>query len=127
MLLHDVAIGRLGIFHQRAAAVAVDIDHHKAAVEPGHTQRAQECVGRLLALEAGIIAGAVARLVNLVERSRAEERIIVGKYPFVMAEIAVRRIKALVVGAAGEASLGVVDDTVAADDGAIVALVAQIG
>src|ERR1035437_6650665 len=44
-----------------------------------------------------------------------------------MAEIAVRRIKVLGGGAAGEASLGVVDDAVAVDDGAIQAFVAQIG
>ena len=68
MFLHYVGVGRLRIFHQRAAAIAIDIDRHQTPVQPRHAQRAQKCVGDLLALKTAIIAWAIARLVQLVER-----------------------------------------------------------
>ena len=126
MLFNDIAVRRLGILHQGAAAVTVDIHRHKAPVEPRDAECAQERVGGLLPLQAGIVARPVARLVNLVKGSCPQERIVIGEDPLVMAEASVRCVKALVVRAAGETSLGVVNDAVAIDDGAIVALVAKI-
>ena len=67
----------------RPAPVAVDIDRDKPAIEPGHPQRAQERVGQLLALEAGIIARSVAGLMDFVEIRRAQKLVVIRKNPFV--------------------------------------------
>ncbi len=86
MFLHHVAVRHLRVFHQRAAAVAIDINRHITAVEPRHAQRAQEGVGQLLALQAGVVARAVARLMNFVEIGRAQKLVVIVEIPFVMAQ-----------------------------------------
>ena len=126
MLLHQVGIGRLGIFHERAAADAVHIHRYIMPVKPGDTQSPQEGVGDLLALDAGVVPRAIAGLVNLVEGSRAQELIIIGENPLVMAEIAGGGVEALVIGAAGKTCLGIVNDTAATHDRAIVSLIAHV-
>src|SRR5262249_11847534 len=125
-LLHDIGVGGLRVFHQGAAAMAVDIYSSISPIEPGYAQRAQKAVNDLLALNAGVITGAVAGLVKFVKRSRAEEFVVVRKGPFVMAKVAVGGIKSLMIRTAGEASLSVVDDAVAIDDSTIVGLVAEV-
>ena len=126
MFLHHVGIGRLRVFHQRAAAIAVDVHCHEAAIKPGHAQGAQEGVRRLLPLEAGVVARAVARLMQLVERSGAQERIVIRENPFVMAQVAIRRVKLLMVRAALEMALGIIDHPRPTNNCAIVPLVAQV-
>src|ERR1022692_2249524 len=95
-------------------------------VKPGDTQSPQEGIGDLLALDAGVVPCPVAGLMELVERCCAKVLVIVGEDPLVMAEIAGGGVEVLVIGAAGKARLSVVNDAVAADDRAIVGLVAQV-
>ncbi len=127
MFLDHVAARCLRVFHQSAAAVAIHIHDHVAPVEPGHAQSAQEGVGQLLALDAGIIARAVAGLMNFVVRSRAQQLIVIGEDPFVMAQAAVGRVEALMVRAAGEPRLHVVNHPAAGDERAVVDLIAEVG
>ena len=82
MFFDQVTIGRLGVFHQRAAAAAIDIYFDIAAVEPRHAKCPQETVGNLLPLQAGVVAGTIAGLMNLVEGGRAQKFVIVVKNPF---------------------------------------------
>src|ERR1039457_5599571 len=127
MFLDDIATRHLGVFHQGVAAVAIDIDRHISLVEPRHSPSAQESVGQLLALNAGVIARTIARLVNLVKIGRTEKLVVVVKLPFVMTEIAGGRVEFLMIWTAGETALHVVDYAGVIDECAIVPFVAQIG
>ena len=67
MLLDHVGSWHLGVFHQGAAPVPVDIDRHQAFVKPRHAQRAQERVGQFLALKTAVVAGTISGLMDLVK------------------------------------------------------------
>src|ERR1043166_267638 len=97
------------------------------AIEPRDMQRSEEHVGGLLALEAGIVARAIAGLMNFVERSCAEKFVVIGERPFVMAECAVGGVEALVVRAAGEAGERIVNDARTFNECAIMVLVTEVG
>ena len=74
MFFYHIAVRTLRIFHERAPPVPVNIHRHIAAIEPRHAKGAQNGIGCLLPLEAGVIARAIAcapRLLILDEPTAA--------------------------------------------------------
>ena len=126
MFLHYVGGRDLGIFHQSAAAVAVDINRHIPLIEPRHTQGSKKSIRQLFPLDAGIISRAVARLMNLVEVGCPQKHVVIVEFPLVVAEIADWRVKLLMIRAARETSLHVIYHTVARHKSAVIPLVAQV-
>ena len=89
-------------------------------------QLARHPVGRLLALQNVVVAGAIARLMNLVERGRAQKFVVVRKDPFVVTKTADRRVELLVIRAPRIAGHHIVNDSIAVHNCAVKHLIAQI-
>ena len=126
VFIDDVPVRHLRVLHQRAAAVAVHVHRDKTPVIPRQTKLAHHPVARLLALNRVVVERPVARRVDFIERGCAEELVVFRHVAVVMAVIADRRIKLLMVRAAGVTRSHVVNDTVAANPGAVVRFVAHV-
>src|SRR5581483_12133028 len=97
------------------APIAVHIDSNITAIQPWLAERAQKSVGGLLALQGAVVARTVAGLVNLVEIRGAQQHVVIGENPFVMAKTSIGGVEILVVRTARISSDGVVDDAIAGD------------
>ena len=126
MLVHHVCVWCLGVLHQCASAIAVYIDRDESAIIPGQMQLARHPVGRLLALQNVVIAGAIARLMNLVERGCAQKFVVVRKDPFIVTKIADWRVELLVIRAPRVAGHDIINDSIAIHKCAVKHLIAQI-
>ncbi len=104
----EVAAAHLRVFHQPPAQGPVDIDVHIAPVQPREAELAGHPVHRLLPLDGAVVEGAVAGTMDLVEAIGAEEKIVAGEAPDVMA-VAGGAGEVLMIRAAGEAESRSVD------------------